>query len=365
MTPCAPLPASRSGARLALASRAAIRGFSLIEMMGVMALMAILAAITAENLVTTMKVAARREEDAAMDRFSGAVERMVRRTRMVPANSDLPVALADELGVAVSQVAMNKAGFQRRLVWDPDFRLGPTTNSVPSYVQDSAGSVPLANPRLLIVSCLAGQLPSISSVAEFGEVWATPLGGVPASWSAMAGLGADLFIERVGLNSVFRRVVFNNVDPSLNAVYTVDGGTNVTIATTSAVETWLVADTPIVFFTGGGEQGREILDEDTSYIYEAGRWNRALDFGRRPALAAGSFGDLCQRFVNAGVGGNAGTFRANPEAVLEEFHTFLRYYGQGMAVVIKTNAQQFPAFCTLKDCQVRVDPVTRNLMGSP
>ena len=88
-------------------------GFSLLEVIVVLALMSILGTIAVESLFVRIVQGQRDENQAALDRYVGAVESSILRTQTVPSASELPGALAEEMGIPSSLVAVNRSGYAR------------------------------------------------------------------------------------------------------------------------------------------------------------------------------------------------------------------------------------------------------------
>src|SRR5438552_857859 len=85
-----------------LRSPASARAFSLIEMVGVLAVMAILAAALVPALIRQMDRIAGEQESAALKSFGDALQQSILRKRYIPSASDWATNIAAELGADVA-----------------------------------------------------------------------------------------------------------------------------------------------------------------------------------------------------------------------------------------------------------------------
>jgi prepilin-type N-terminal cleavage/methylation domain-containing protein len=359
------------------------RAFTLIEMIGVLAIITVLASIAALNVVQRMKRAAQEADALSVETMIGALRTNILRTKQIPVPAQWPQVIATELAVPVSRVQQTPLGQGRLFLADPSLEIGspslPSGNRVLPYTQGLLGTVAPANPRLAFVSSLASDLPVVpQQAAAFNQVWSTPASSLPAGWSNWVGNPDDLHISRLDLRELFHRVVLSNVDPDDNAPYSlegvVDGSGNpviMTIGPNQQREAWYLATSVVgLHYSNQSLQSREVLREDMSYIFENGRWNRYLNYGWRPPLAG--FGLLAEQFRNAPIP-NPVKFGANPQAVVEEVFTYLYSYGiwaigdpPALAPFESggsTSQQQVPLYQVLLDAQKRLEIISNNLIN--
>lgn len=385
-------PSHRPDRVVTAAVRRALRrtGFTFIELIGVLGIVTVLVAVVTLNVINQMKRAAREAEAKSMETMRDALRAHILRTKTIPAPSAWPQAIAAELGVPVSRVLNTRVGFARYFQDDPNLAIGSPTNATRSlpFSQGVTGSVEPLNPRLLLVSSLATNLPFIpNQTTAFNEVWDTPENTIPASWTAWRVPPEDLRIVRLDLRGLFRRIVFNNLDPNNDAPYAIESGFSATpLASTSGrrphrpgfdedelpvgaamlfdpsallafapppprpppppppppaptgpvleirklapgqrFEAWYLETTPVQLrFADESLQAREFVRDDVSYVFENGRWSRYLNYGPRPPLSG--FGLLAEEFRESSPPAGA-DFGATPQAVMEEMFTYLYTYG--------------------------------------
>jgi len=215
---------------------AAPRGFTLIELIGVLAIIAIMASMLAPNMLRSIDRAAVRAEGETLARLGDQFERYVReRVRLDPATpatwlptqANWATAVATYSDLATTDLTANKRRINRVFAYD--------TSSSPA-------------PRALILSSMRTglNLPSAATVSSnFQTIWQTPDDLVPstlnwAGWSAVANSGDHLVIERINLQLAYVEegrtftVALNNTTASA-ASYRRNGGSAVALPTPGSI----------------------------------------------------------------------------------------------------------------------------------
>ncbi len=306
------------------------RGVSLIEVLGALTVLMILAGLVVTNVVQRITFANREAERLGNSTLADGLRSHVARTKSVPAPTAWAPAVANQLALAVNQVATNRVGNARFLAFDPAFRIGlHPTSSIP-YVQTALGSLAISNARVLLISSTAQPLPPLDAGTNgFGVLWDTPAGTIPAPLTnTWTGDPADLHVLRLDLRSLFKRVMLENLDLGQGAPFSVEGLSPVTnIAAGQRRELWLIDSTAIdLHFGAGGLQAREFVAEDTSYTFENGLWRRYLRYGRSGSV--GWFGDMVDRFLAAPPPPGTTRRYANQQWIVDSMYVFLYNFGQ-------------------------------------
>ncbi|MBX3746243.1 MAG: type II secretion system protein [Verrucomicrobiae bacterium] len=361
------------------------RGFTLIELIGVMSILTILASAVTLNVVAQMKRAARETEARNLETMRDALRDRILRTKQIGTPNQWAQAIADELAIPLVHANETRLGYARRFLVDPGLQIGNimTGGVTLPYTQGMHGSIEPVNGRVMLISTLGAPLPGATNQAAFNAAWNSVEGQVPAGWTNWTGLGEDLWIQRMDLRSLFRRVVFNNMDPDNVAPFAVAGAptfliqgnptaqTMVRIPAGQRHEAWFLETSGIrLHFADETLQAQEYVREDISYVFENGRWSRYLNYGKRPPLSG--FGLLAENFRQSPMPPNS-KFGANAQAVVEEVFTYLYTYGfwatgePPYSVPFdnggSTSDQQVPAYQALLGAQSRLDWISGNLIN--
>ena len=183
-------------------------GFTLMELIAVMAILAVLSAVLAPSIVDTVNDAYAKAEDANLAQIGEDLERYVRRTGRIPSGvlADWTNALATVSSAPTSELATNRRGYQRLLYFDPSFFT--VGGGFGGYVQTSGLAAPPASPRVMIISNLRGDVPAQGNNAtRFDDVWNQRAG-------ARIVESETVKIHRMNLGGLFREVVLTSDAPT-------------------------------------------------------------------------------------------------------------------------------------------------------
>ncbi len=180
----APLPASVAAA-----------GFTLIEMIGVLAIMAILAAVLAPNALRSLDRAAVTAEVQTLGNLGDQVKLYLRNQGTAPTPANWTTTVGGFADMSPADILTNKRNMARVYLTDPA--------TVPTQ-------------RVIILSSMRNGLAlptsaNINTAVRFQDIWQTVDGSLPtavswggwAAWNAVANSGQFLVIERVNLSSVY------------------------------------------------------------------------------------------------------------------------------------------------------------------
>ena len=158
-------------------------GFTLVEMIGVLAILAILASFITPNIMNKLRAANRDAESLQLEAIAKGIELYIRQTRTFPPN--LSALSPDYVPIALTQLTTNRNGFPRYYVLQPN--LAGFSNAT------GLGTNLLADTRFLLISHLEQNAnPSIATDADF-EIW----------WNTDETPTADLKIHRGHMGHLF------------------------------------------------------------------------------------------------------------------------------------------------------------------
>jgi prepilin-type N-terminal cleavage/methylation domain-containing protein len=254
--------------------RGAGPGFSLIEMIGVLAIMAILASVIVPNALRAIDRGAASAEVQTMANLGQEVKYYLRDQGVAPTAANWATALAGYADLSPTAVTTNGR------------------NQARVYLTDPAGS---PTPRVLLLSSLRPglSLPTaadISSAATFQQIWQTADGSVPDAsswagwdaWGAVAGSGAFLVIQRVNLISEYDTdlqsltLTLNNRGPATASYNLVlpDGAIQATVDVLAGATAVLAGQNPRVQLNLYRASGGVTLD----YSYVVSTTGKTFDF---------------------------------------------------------------------------------------
>ncbi len=247
------------------------QGFSLLEMIGVMAVMAILAGALAPSVFQLLERGYQDAERQSMAALGEAMQGYIRANKMIPTENinNWSTAVAAFAALPPQRVVLNEKNFQRRLYVDPVF-FTTTAQTFPGFIQDVGLAAMPNSPRMMIVSNLqAAVSANLSSAANFAAVW-------NQTGSPLLVESNTLLIERVNLAAVFKRVVLSNSNTS-QAGYVIETGTEGAVAGGSGGvdgtrSLFVISDSQLGLnaapFPGGATQRRLIVSRDLSLRYQ-------------------------------------------------------------------------------------------------
>ena len=183
--------------------RAKQGGFSLIELIGVLAIMSILASIILPNMLKRMDIANADAEASNLVSLASELEQYITTQFTIPSVNTWASAIASVSALPINEVSSNKYGFKRGFYVDPKF-FTATDVVFLDYKQTTGLLAPPVSPRIILVSDLKGNaLPAPTTSAAFDAIWnQTPATSVLES--------DTLKVHRIYLGYLFHPVLLLN-----------------------------------------------------------------------------------------------------------------------------------------------------------
>lgn len=289
-----PRPAPPTPSRAAIAHRRTPvrrgeRALTLVEMIGVLAILATLTVILTAASLAAYRRLARDTEQNTLLRLAETLRHSVSADLLIPGPTNFAAQIARYGSLAPADILTNAQGNPRLLLVDPaitnggwDLPFSQTANPLAG-----AGNGQLQNVRLLLVSSVGkpftNGLPlppgGKVSASAFSNLWFTQHGSLPHGFT-WSGDPHDLCIQRIHLLDLFHPVAFNHADsegphtngtlrlPGMPAFAPPSGAPNPSVL-------WLLQGTSITLSNAAdGSRLSEIIRDPTSFTYEKGFWLR-------------------------------------------------------------------------------------------
>jgi type II secretory pathway pseudopilin PulG len=303
--------------RLAFNLQPSRRAFTVIELVGVMAIIAIIAAALAPNIIKRIDRAAWQRETSDLNTMANGLVQTILTDKVIPSAAGISNAISKYLDLSVSQVRLTPRGFTRMFLVDPGFS---SAISLP-WVQTNSGlSSRPASARMMIISTLAKG----STISDtFQSIWNTPEGSVPASWT---GKSDDLCIKRLEIGGLFRRVCLLNNDTNQEALYRLDDPRDALLGIRAATNIFVLDGTALSLYRDRNLdqlQLRIIVDQDLSFAYQNGLWSG--DLSSAPSDNPGPFGSMVSDFLNVPPCSAPRNYVSRQE-VIDQFYIYLFSY---------------------------------------
>ncbi len=303
-----------------------LRAFTLIEMIGVLAITAILVSAGLSVGLAYLNQQVREQERAALEEFAEALRLSAIRELVIPDPSGYASQIGKYCGRSPSAVLVNPRGNTRLLLIDPGvtncgFDLPFRQTNAP---MTGGGTGVLSNLRMILVSSVGQPLPDSlpaapggkPSAAVFSNMWATAKGSLPAglSWD---GDPYDLCIQRVQFMDLFHPVSLNHAEtagmftngqirlPGMNAFAAPWGAPAPNLR-------WFLQGTTLVLSNAADASIlSEVIQEPLTFTYEKGRWIRGTDSlvsgtGFRTGITGADFEEAVRQFLATSVPSSGG-----------------------------------------------------------
>jgi prepilin-type N-terminal cleavage/methylation domain-containing protein len=255
------------------------RGFTLIEFIGVLAIIAILAAVLIPVVIKRVDRAAWTKEINDLASISNALTLQIVRNYSIPDQNTWAQSVANWVMWPAVTISSNPRKFSRFYLIDPNLNLPRVGGSSLPYSQ--TGNLGLtsrpANARLMVVSTIARSNAPVTngSWANFNDIWNTPQTAKPSTWAtSFAGTADDICIQRLNLDPLFYQLILVNRDTgSTNAQFAINASPTTSIITNGLPwNNYYLDGTTVRLYSGNALATTYVLKRNISFVYENGAW---------------------------------------------------------------------------------------------
>jgi type II secretory pathway pseudopilin PulG len=256
--------------------RGGAQAFTILEMVGVLAVVALLAVAILPNVIRQMDRAAWTRETADLDSIADALQQSILRSKTIPNHANIPAAVANELALPVNAITTNPRRHERAILVDPALRINGAT--LP-YTQTAAiNIIAPESARLMIVSSLSQALPVVSGILssnDFNDIWNTAENTKPGTWTGWSGKGEDLRIKKINLGPLFHRIMLVNRDTNGAARFSINSTSTISVPTGPVgVDAYFLGGSVVGLHDASGVTfTRYLLDRDISFVFERSQWS--------------------------------------------------------------------------------------------
>ena len=200
------------------------QAFTLIEMIGVMAIIAILAAVIAPNVIKQLQSASQDAEEKTLGLLADGLVNYVLENRIIPQSGEgsgtWATNIASQTDLPVTKIYENDLGNSRRYWFDPATDLNGLSDNSASYSQNTVSAANLSgnattstastptNPRAMIISDLSAGGTNNILVASVAHNTAN----FAAAWDQTGTLteSSTLKIKRINFSQLFETVTLQS-----------------------------------------------------------------------------------------------------------------------------------------------------------
>lgn len=279
------------------------RAFSMIEMIGVLAIMSIMLAAVGPNLLRKVLETVNVKEGKNLEVLADGLRRHVRSSQSIPGGTSWFTNVANTIGMNVNDVTYadpnNTLTSGRILMIYPGFT--PATGTDPVLTSTSVGTVAPTNARMMIISCTKRGLAlpvaggkaanTAANRTRFDNIWNWTLNPFtkmpPTGWpTAWRGQAEHLHVQRINLADEFYRVTISNYNFPTNIPFgKFNLGATYPFDVTNATDGYFLRgatvrlyrhDTPYVAVPANPDELNvtHVLSSDVNFIYDGNppRW---------------------------------------------------------------------------------------------
>lgn len=255
-------------------------GFTLMELIGVMAVMAILAGALSPNIAASLNQAYSDSEIRDLEIIADELTDYIIEKKQIPSAkpSSWVKAISSVSTFTKQDVEYNNKGYRRRLVFDPRF-FSSSDKKFNGFKQNLGLASAPVSPRVLLISDMNKHVAAVPNKSKiFNAIW-------DQSKKSIIKENKNLIIKRINLADKFHRVVLSNQNTA-KPYYQFETGKPASIpvangGTDGIVTRYIIDSSRISLYTSPYPNGNleqvAIIKSDLSFRYQTNgvSWNWA------------------------------------------------------------------------------------------
>jgi hypothetical protein len=308
-------------------------GFSLIEFIGVMAVVAVLATAMAPVFVKRIDRDVWNQEVRELNVISNALVMQILRSNNIPSETTWSALVTNWLTRPASLVSTNTRRNARLFLYDQGAWLNANVpwTQLPSTVLSPAP----VGARIALVGSIGPSLPNNNgpiTTANFNSIWNAAQGTVPSYLTGLgwAGTADDLVIQRVSIDQLFHHLILTTRDNPSAARYSINTTASSTAVPTTAagLDSYYLHGTTVGLWdsNGSGLTNSFLLTGDASFTFDGGMWQAQLTGGSKNNTSiATNFAAQAAIFVKTSFPPKAAS-GTSAQSLLSAFYGFMYGY---------------------------------------
>lgn len=302
--------------------------FTLLEIVGVLAIISILATAMIPAMMKQMDQAALSKEMSDMASIAAALQSHVLNSKSIPNYNNWVATLSLDAAMPADTLTNTVRGLPRAFLIDTNGWLG--TTNLPFTQSTNGLPVCPTNARVMIVSTLGKALPVSSgkpATASFNDIWNTPTGSTPSTWTTWGGNPQDLVVQRINLTPLFHRLILVNGSVGGTGYFSIDGSVPMDMPTNALGWSRYFLDGTIIGLhdTNGTLVAGEVLKSDLSRVFDNGIWRDGTQVGLRTNAPGSDWVSLATQFIANGTSASLqfkGTTRAMASLITSYMYAY-------------------------------------------
>ena len=272
------------------------KAFSLIEIIGVIAIMAIAAAVIMPNLSQRVSRMNGEKEDKTLDVIGEGLIRYIQTYQIIPGANTWIANIASMTGLTTNEVRRvnpNDSTTARVYLIHPSFAPSTTSGGTfadPLWTQSEVGASTVTSARILVISvhktglALPVSSGKASSTSVFDAIWDWTLDASteapPSGWSsAWTGNGEYLHVERINLTPLFQRVTLSNSEyPDVVPYYQLGSAAMSAFSSNASMDAYFLVNSMLRFYkddaNGNDLDISHSVSGTANFAYDGTQWRR-------------------------------------------------------------------------------------------